>query len=251
MNAQVQPLAIPANIQQSITKVVAGALEYVEIVENFVINNAEDAELAGKQLTALSKFQKDHDEERLEYTRPYTALASSIKAAYDEPLSKAKTAETALKRALGVWTDAENERIEKLRKAEEDRIALERRQAQDKLDAEEKRLGSLKSAPAIERAQERVEAAVAAVEEIAVTAPVRYVAPKIGGFTQRDNYVPQIASNALTQIIEAIAAGRTDLLQFVMLNEPELKKVAKVLKLNLKVPGVTVVNEKIGVAGRR
>ena len=145
---------------------------FLKAYEGFEITTALAYSSAGEDLKALKANWKVLDAKRKELTKPLDESKKKIKAFFDAPMSRIKTAEANVSSAMVGWHNEQ----ERIRKAEEDRL----RKAQLK---EATRLAKL-----AEKAQARGDTAKmnefdARAEEVSFAAPavVPTAAAKISG----------------------------------------------------------------------
>lgn len=237
-------LQVPEEIRIRLSEIAESVMAEVEIANDFEVNDPASATLAGEQLQAITRLVKSLDNERLSYTRPYDQLKSDIKGEYDKPTEKLNTAAKALRARLTEYLN-EQERIRQdALRAEQQRIERERREAAEKLEAEQARLAKLKSADAIERAQARIEDAAAKVDETSIATAIVPQAAKVAGFGLRDNWVPEYRDGSLDELVKA-AAQNPKLLRYLTFETVEINRVVKAMRDGADIPGVTPVNHPI------
>lgn len=96
------------------------------------------------------------------------------------------------------------------------------------------------------------EAQLAAANAAHNAAPVRQ-AEEVKGFSMRDNWVAEIQpgkteDEAKLLVVQAIAAGRSDLLGLLEFDLAAASKLAKALKKNFSVPGYQAINKPVPVS---
>lgn len=76
---------------------------------------------------------------------------------------------------------------------------------------------------------------------------------KLAGFSSRENYVAELADGktedeAKLLIVQAVAAGRTDLAALLSLDMKSANRLAKAIKTNFNVPGLKAVNKPVAAS---
>lgn len=139
---------------------------------NYAIETAEKYQGAADDLRKIKSRTKELDETRKSLTRPIEESKKRIIALFKEPLDYLKRAEDAVKRAMVGW---QNEQ-EKIRQAEQARLADIQRQEAEKLRLEAAkeaaRVEKLKTAAAKANAAAKAEELKAKAEAVAAIEPV-------------------------------------------------------------------------------
>lgn len=227
------------------------ALTFVEIATDFKIETAEDAAVAGEQLSAIAKFRKRADERRLEHTRPLDDAKTNIIDKYRGPLSKAEEAEKALRAALTTWTLAEQQRAREEQLRRDAALAAERDRLAKVAEAERAKAEQAKTdrgRVAAEVRSEVAEAQAAAVDLAGSMAKPASTAVK--GFSLRKNWVAEPIksdADAILEIVRRAAAAENPAMftQFLKLDTTKIGKVAKALEDNADIPGHRVYNKPV------
>lgn len=240
MNTENTQLVTFETAQKWAAENIAEALTYVTIATDFKIETQADAELAAKQLSAITAFVKKNEEKRLEITNPYRDIGIKIKAEFDQAGAKAGEATTALRALLLDYTKQQAALAELRRQAEEKRLAQERADAQAAADKEAAKLQTLKTPEAQAKAADRLDAATAKVDELASTAVVTEKAATLKGFSVRNNWQPEYGD--INELIKA-AAANPKLARYLTWDTVAIGKQVKASELDTDIPGVRAVNK--------
>jgi len=161
-------LIIPAEAQAKIDESQALASTY----EHYAIDCAEKYQSSAEDLKVIKTKAKEVDEIRKSITGPLDTTKKRVMAHFKGPLEFLSQAEAAVKKAMIGWMNEQ----ERIRRAEEARLAEIQRQESEKLrkaaEKEEARIASLKTEAARTRAAEKAEELQAKAEAVVAIAPV-------------------------------------------------------------------------------
>ena len=159
---------IPQEVEIKIKESEALSVSY----ENYSIVSAEQYQFSAEDLKKIKAKAKELNDTRMSLTRPIEESKKKIIALFNKPLEFLAGAESSIKRAMVNW---QNEQ-EKLRRAEEARLAEIQRVEAEKLriraEKEAAKADSLKTEKGREAAAARAEELAAQAEITAAIAPV-------------------------------------------------------------------------------
>lgn len=202
---------------------------------DLTIDSPEMLEYAGRLVKTIVTRSKAIEDKRFEFTRPLDELKAKFVAEFKPSIDALQRAASAVKAKALTYT------------AEQERQARERQAAADEA-ARKERERLAKEAAKLE-AKGKVEQAEAK-RELAAAMPAALVpAPEVvkGGITYRSKWRGKVSNKAA--FVKCLAA-RPEYLGLLEVNQTELDRLAGVLKLNLVLDGLDVVEEKIAVAPR-
>lgn len=186
-----------------------------------VIHSPEAYESAAEMLKDVKGRRKSLDELRRTMTRPLDEAKSAIMDLFRSPAERLEQAEAALKRALIVYSDAQ----EKARRAEQARLEEAARKEREKLQRQA-------DAAAAKGREER--AAVLEAAAVAVVAPVsQAAAPKVAGVSFRSIW--------RAEVVDASLVPR----EYLMVDQAKIDKVAAALKGDTVIAGVKVREDRV------
>lgn len=143
------------------------ANEAAELAASIVVDSPEMYELAASEVQAIAGRRRRIEELRLSITRPMDEAKRRVMEMFKAPLDKLEQAESAIRRGMLGFKQAEDARIAR-EKAEAERIAREEREAAEaaRRAAEAEAAAARRAVEEAERkAQEQVEASRRAAEE--------------------------------------------------------------------------------------
>jgi len=193
----------------------------VEQYKDWQIETAEDYMAAGALLKAIKEKLAKVDAHHKPMVDQAHQLHKSAIAARDALTKPLKAIGSHVRAECGRWDTAQRE-IARKAQAEADRIA--RKKADDEQLAEAERLEAEGHAAAAE-----------AVLEVPVAAPVAPVvppAPKPAGISYRENWK--------AELVDFAAVPR----DYLMVNWPEVNRVAKISKGEVEIPGFRIYSER-------
>lgn len=244
---------------------------FIALAKNMKIESAEDYELAAEELRAVKAFWKNLEDERVSLVGPLNAVVDKLNARF-QPLLKAlcgdgkkppcENAEAIIKATMVAWQQKEAARI-----AEEQRVANERAEAERKRLAEEAAqrereaaeaaaaaqaaaaAGDHQAAAAAQEAAEQAQAqAAAAVHTAAViTAPPPAPVFRPTGISTVKTLDYEITDKAA--FLKFALEQRPDLLDMWAPDAAKMRALIKLQGEATKMPGLRVFN-KTGVAVR-
>jgi len=199
---------------------------------------------------AAHKAHKAATEKRSKYLDPLTSAQKSVKAlmsAYDAEQERIRKAEEERLAAIARAEEearrkAELDRLEAERKAEEDRLLAEAQAAKDRGDNE---TAELLTNAAVETSEAIKEQSAAIAQEPIYVAPV--VVPKTtpkmaGGPVYREVWAAQVTD--IKALCLAVATGKASP-ESVTANMPVLNKLAVALKGTMNIPGVKAYSKRV------
>lgn len=216
---------------QELTKIAAGIQA---AVNSIVITDDGMLEIASFELQDIKSRYKALEEKRKSITNPLDEAKKNVMALFKAPLEQIEQAEDKLKNAILAYQEskyAEAARIqaELNKKAEEEvaRIQAEAAKAEDD--------GDLIAAITLQTTAAVIQAPVVVAQQT-----------KLAGISTRSTWEAEVHDkSALIQFI----VENPQFLHLIDVNQKELAKMAKAMKQNLNLPGVTV-REKKTIASR-
>lgn len=267
----------------------AGALD---VARAFVIDGKDMADAANDELKSIKGRIAQVKKWREGFIEPAQKIMENARSLFNPAIQSLEAGEKFLKDALLTYT-TEQQRLadEARRKAEEEarrlrqeaeaKAAAERARAEEQAreqrriaqEAEERRkkaeaegnaraaaAAAADAAKATEKAAAVVENAESKAQEAILTAaaaPVAPVveAPKLAGFSSRDNWLAELKpgiteEQAVLEIAMEIAAGRRDLAAGLRLDMPTWNRLAKALKGAFNVPCLVAKNNPVAASRR-
>lgn len=251
----------------------ASAQSMLDGARAIVIDGDGMYQVAADELAAIKGKAKSLEEQRTKLVGPLNQVVKDINAMFKPPIEFLTQAEGILKRAMLGYQDAqerkrkdeeararaaaeaeaarERARIEQERAAAAEKARLE----QDRLEQERRAAlaaGDTVKAAKIEAkaegAQEAAEARLSGLDESAAlvqAAPVALAAqeaPKVSGVSTRTQWVAEVHDFAA---MLAHVATNPQFHNLVKVDEKALNQLARALKQNLAIPGVTVREERL------
>lgn len=225
------------------------------VAQSYVIDSPEMAEAAADDLGQIKARLKALDEQRKSITKPLDEAKARIMDLFRKPQQLLDQAERTLKSALITWQEAERQKAEAIRRAQEEsarkireeqeRQAREAAEAAVKAEADAKAAAAAgdaeKAAELQAEAEQQAQAAVVAAETAETLqhmAPVAVAAPaKLAGVSTREEWKCECTD--LMALVKAVAAGQASI-ELLSFNQAEANKRAKALRSEFKVPGVRV-----------
>lgn len=199
--------------------------------------------LAGEHLKAVKRLQKKVEELFAAPKEAAWASHKSIVAAEKKLLEPLKIQEKECSLKVQSYLvekkrleDLEFERRRKIAEEEQERIASAERLRQE--DQKLKLAISLEQQGFKEESQEVLNQEVVVVPDQIVMPKVIDESPKVEGVFTRKSYKAKVDN--LKLLVDEIAAGRQPL-SLIVANEPILNKMAQALKNELRIPGVSVI----------
>lgn len=198
--------------------------ELADTYDDFTINNVEEYEAGAQHLRTIKSMQKEVETQRTDITGPMVRAQRAANDFFRPFADRLKKAETAVKRAMGVW------------KAEQDRIAREEQRKRDKAAREER---EEKERQANEARSKGRHARAASLEDQAsqtVAPVVESQAPKTEGVSYRTVYKFRIVDE--TQVPR----------KYLVVDETKIRKVVQALGKDAEIPGVEIYPEQVVAA---
>ncbi len=199
---------------------------------------------------AANRAHKEATIKRAKFLDPLTAAQKSVKqimSAYDAEQERIRKAEEERLAAIARKEEEERrrkeqERLEAERKAEEDRLLAEAQAAQDRGDKE---TAEILTNAAVETSEAIKEQAAAIAQEPIYVAPV--VVPKAvpkmaGGPVYREVWAAEVTD--IKALCLAVATGKQST-EYVTANMPVLNKMAVALKNTMNIPGVKAYSKRV------
>lgn len=211
-------LVVPSEFAEFVPDGLPRTLEPIEVwveraretVAGLTIETEEDAQEAAKLLKSYAAEVKRFEEERVKLTKPRKDAAEFIKAKFDEAKAPFQKADADLRARLADWREAEAERRrEAQRLVEEERRRVEaearaKREAAEQAaeeaaalaaeeDGEDAEVAAELAAEA-EREAQQAGVTEQAIQSLPAQAPV--AAPKLDGFSQREQWEPEVVNFA-------------------------------------------------------
>lgn len=225
---------IPAEVGTETTQLVESVEQLTHRAGSMEIQSQEDVTAAGDLLKALREREKELTEHRMSATRPLDDTKKRIMGWFKGPLDLISSTSKDLKGRVNQYLAAEENKRRKAAEAERKRV--------ERLAAERAKRAEAKGD--VDRAEEiRQEAETEAeLAGSAIAAPV-----KTEGVHTRTTYSARVTDKKafLKAIVDGHPLAHVDL---VKENTAELNKMARAMKTNLNIPGVTVVEDKQVVA---
>lgn len=215
------------------TELTNRADDLIASVGRAVIDSPENENKGGDLLKMLKTIVKGAEDDRKKITGPINASLKLINAKYKEITNPVEAAIKELGKKMVAY------------KQEQQRIAQEKEQVErEKREAEAlEKAAQLEAAGKDEAATELVEAAEAASEATQVDANKSTVRSDFGATTtMTDKWSAEMVDIRI--LCKAVADGKIDA-NCVLPNMPVLNKIAKALKDDMDVPGVTSVNNPV------
>lgn len=261
----------PADIVAAET---AAATKLAAYIGELVVD-ADTLEIASAELIDIATRRRKLDEKRKELTRPLDASKAGIIALFKVPDEHLENAENTLRRAITAYQTSERNRIEALRRAEEQRLADERARASREAEEARKVLEAAQKVEDTAATPEAREAAQAATDQAAdaataaehrldraevapISAPTVASAGRAKGLASTENWRFELTS--LEALILAAADGlranppNKTLAAYLVANDRAIGSTVKNLKRAAidTIPGVRVYSEAgLAVRGRR
>lgn len=220
----------------------------VIMAESFVLETADDAELAGEELRSIVTRKKVLEEQRMDITRPLDAAKKAIMELFRQPIERLTFAESVLKRAIGGWHEAqEAKRIAEQRELEA-QAAAERARQQEEADRLAAEARALEAAGMTEGAAELQRHAVAAAQVTQmIVAPAAQAPAKVTGVSSSKRTDFEVTDKlALLQHVLQNPA----LINLVSIDAVALRRYVGALGEGAAIPGVRIF-AKTQVAARR
>jgi FKBP-type peptidyl-prolyl cis-trans isomerase len=269
------------------TRMVARAGVVVQEAEGFVIDCKEMADFAQQQRREARQLAKDLDATRLSITEPLRVAERNTNGFFVPFARSAERAATIYGQKIDKYiadeqakVDAERRRIEDENRKAREKAEQEAAAARAKADAEAAEVrrqaeaaeaarrkaeeeGNAKAAAkaaaeaaalnekerqALERGEQKAQTAILAAAA-PIVAPIE--APKVAGYSQRKNFVGQLAQGvvddkAAIRLIAAALAERPELVAYLALDWKAINGTAKAQETAFNVPGLVAVNRPIG-----
>lgn len=217
---------------------------------NYVVRTHAQYEALALDLVSNKDAQKRIAAKKKELMDPASKTIAAIRAFFAPVEARLQGAESAAKRALLDYEEAQRARAaEEQRKADEK--AEKERLRLAKIAADNEAKAAAARAAGDEKAAAKFEAKAEAAEEKEsyVMAPViEREPPKVKGVSTRKTYSAEVTD--LMALVKAVAAGQAPL-AYVTANEKVLDAQARALQDQFVCPGVKVVDKTIMAAGRR
>jgi hypothetical protein len=249
---RVEPLIVPAEIETH-SIAVKGKIQLIRITDQASLEEAADdrAEIKRRRKLAADFFAPICDAAHKVW-KTAVAKRDEVLAPYDE-------ADKAYSRAMGSYEQEQTRiREEEARRVREETERLQREE-QARAAAERKRLEDQANESKLERAvqaEERGDTATAdrILEEPVVVPPVAprpiFVPrpptaappPAAKGVSFRDNWKAEVVN--LLELVQAVAKGEQPI-TYLQADMPAINAVARALKDETRIPGVTVKNERL------
>ena len=210
------------------------ALALAERVEGVVVESQEGLDAASGLLKVVKRRSVALEEARKQITKPLNAALRAANDLFRTPADVLKKAESTLKRAAGAYL-AEVERrraaaeAEARRKAEKERVALEKKALAAEKKGNEDRAADIR---------ERASAVVAAEPEPEAKAPK--------GVSTRQSWRAEVTD--LKALVKGVASGKVPL-EAVQANTMYLNGVSRSMKAEMKFPGVSSVSKSVVAVG--
>jgi hypothetical protein len=202
-------------------EIAASSESLVIDARSLVISSPEGYEFAAGKLQEVKGRIKALEALRKSMTRPLDEAKSKIMDLFRAPAERLEQAEAGLKRALVVFSDAQ----ERKRREEQARLEEAARKEREKLQRQAE-------AAAAKGREER--AAVLEATAAAVVAPIaQTVAPKVAGVSFRSIW--------RAEVVDASLVPR----EYLMVDQAKLDKVAAALKGDTVIAGVKVREDRI------
>ena len=201
---------------------------------NYGVATAEEYQGAGADLRTIKAKAKELTETRMSLTRPIEESKKKIIALFKEPLSYLEQAEAAIKKAMIGWQTKQ----EKIRQAEEARLAEIQRKEAERLriqaEKEEARANSLKTLKAQEAAAAKAEELKAQAEEATSVTPI---------VESRIEEVQGVSTRKIWkfEIVDIDKLPR----EYMLPNEKYIGQIVRVSQGNREIPGVRIYSEDV------
>lgn len=264
------------------------------VAEAYDVTDVDMAREASLELERLSKMEKRLEEVRVSITKPAREIVENTNGFFKPFILALQESQKIIKGRLLTWNAEQQRLADEARRRQEEEARRARQEAEEKAAAarakaeaearaaaqraeeERQRAAKLeaegkareaaaaaaaaakheqKAANAIETGEAKAQEAALAAAAATVAAPIE--APKVAGFTTRDNWIAERAADcpedgdAIVKMCAAIAQGRTELVAYLDINWSALNKAAKAQEKRLNVPGITARNSPIAARTAR
>ncbi len=218
-----------------------------------ITNHLESVDVANELKTVKQHLKQISDREA-EIMTPLKSAIESVRELFAPPKRLLSQAESILKAKISLWQESERQRIAEERRRAEELARQERerlaREAEKARQAEQKKLEAARLAETeaqAKRAQssaERMAEKAVALEAQShmIVPPVVHESPKLEGISTRKTWRAEVVD--IEQLIKAVAAGQIPS-RVLKPDQAELNKLARALQNNLSVPGVRVVVDEV------
>lgn len=232
------------------TDLVEQASATLAVAKTFIITTHDQCQLAATELGAIKSRAKELNEKRLSITRKFDDAKKEVMDLFKPALGILEEAETVIKKGIVDWQQQQ----ERLRKAEEMRLAEVARKERDRLEAEVRKVEEAarkkadelaakaaaelaagnaakaaelqaRAASTVEKADDRAGAARTQASMTIAPTVIRE-SPKVQGVTMRTRWK--------SRVVDAQAVPR----EYMVVNEKALDDIATATKGALKIPGV-------------
>jgi len=233
--------------QEAITKLVN---PLVVAAREFKVITHAGYEQAGERLKLIKGAQKELAAKKKKVLDPALAAVKAIRDLFAAPEAEIAEAEGLIKRSM-ISFDDEQEKLRREEQRKLDEAARKEREKAEAIEAENRRKAEeARVAGDTKKAQRLEEKADVAADRAAtvVAAQVIREPPRVSGTSIRENWSAVVTDrNAL---VAAVAAGTVSALALEP-SMPFLNKMAKAMKKEMNIPGVTAVVEKSLAAGSK
>jgi hypothetical protein len=234
MNAEVKlPNSIAIN-QPNESLLAAQGAQFLESAKQIKITDDDSLRVAAAYLTENKAEQKRLDAQRVELVDPLNKVVKSLNAMYKPVLEVLTQAEGIVKRTIGTYQQAEQQRIAKEQVEAEERARKERARLQARADA------------AAEKGQAE-KAEVLNLQAASTVAVIPQSAPtRVAGMSTRKVWVAEVTD--IKEVCRLIASGELPptLVEFKTI---ELNRIANTWQNNREFPGLRITAD-VRVASR-
>lgn len=221
---------VPKEVPKQAVELSGQAETMLTVAKDFTIATAAEYSDAATQLKDIKAKAKELEDTRKGITGPMDEAKKRVMDFFRRPLQCLVDAEKTIKDGM-IAFDKEQDR---LRKAEEARLAEEARKEQERLDKTAEKKAEKAEAKGNEEKAAEIRNGVPVV-----TAPVLAdTKPKVTGITRRSTWSGEVVDKM--ELIKAVAEGRAPA-TLLDVNTTVLNQMARALKSEMAYPGVRAV----------
>jgi hypothetical protein len=227
-------LPVPLPAAEALAKHGAAALQ---LVEDFVVNDDATYQLAGEELQAIQRREKQLNDTRMSITRPMDEAKARVMELFRSPVETLGKAAGILKgKMLGYGQEV-------ARKAAEERQAAERA-----AQAERDRLAAEAAALAAQGRTGEAEVKTQVAAMIVAAPPTQAEAPKVAGVSERKTVEFEVVD--LLALVKHVAE-HPELVGLLAIDGVRVRAHVKSLGLACKTPGIRVFEKSSLAASRK